>query len=149
MKTSDEAVRAELERLTRDGILKPEDVVKAAKSPKNPLHPHFEWDDGAAAAEYRLEQARRLIRVFVVMPDAQPNSKPVRAFVSLHADRKTGGGYRTLKSVLSDRELYQQMVHDSMVELAQLRKKYERITELKPIWKAVEQVERKVEKKAA
>jgi hypothetical protein len=44
------------------GRLTPDGVLKAAKSPKSPLHSEFEWDDSVAAYQFRLEQARRLIR---------------------------------------------------------------------------------------
>jgi hypothetical protein len=44
------------------GKLVPADVVKAAENPKSPLHDAFTWDDGEAAALWRLEEARTLIR---------------------------------------------------------------------------------------
>jgi hypothetical protein len=37
-------------------------VVEAARPKSHPLHPAFEWDDGAAAEAYRCEQARLLMR---------------------------------------------------------------------------------------
>lgn len=46
----------------KHGHLTPALVVKDAASPKSPLHDEFEWDDGKAAAAYREEQARTLIR---------------------------------------------------------------------------------------
>lgn len=44
------------------GRLTPDAVVADAKSPESPLHDQFEWDDSAAANQYRLDQARSLIR---------------------------------------------------------------------------------------
>lgn len=45
--------------------LRPSDVVEAAKPKDAPLHGEFLWDNGKAAHEYRLNQARTLIRVVV------------------------------------------------------------------------------------
>jgi hypothetical protein len=44
------------------GQLTPEVVVEAAADPASPLHKSFEWNDETAAAAYRIEQARALIR---------------------------------------------------------------------------------------
>lgn len=44
------------------GQLTPVDVVQAASTPTHALHGFFEWDDGAAANQYRLGQAATLIR---------------------------------------------------------------------------------------
>ena len=93
-----EVVRQELLEICREnrGVLRPEDVVEQARSPKSVLHGLFQWDDSEAAREYRLWQARELIRVSVVMlPEA--GGEPTRAFVSLMDDRtKEAGGYRCL-----------------------------------------------------
>ena len=50
----------DLERANRRLI--PEDVVKAAESPTHVLHDAFEWDNSIAGHNWRLEQARVLIR---------------------------------------------------------------------------------------
>lgn len=87
---------AELE--DSEGRLTPEAVVKAARKPESPLHSHFEWDNGKAAFNYRIVQARTLIRsvwipykverrevsavAYVRDPTADPNE---RRYVSLEA----------------------------------------------------------------
>lgn len=43
------------------GILRPSDVVNAARDPEHVLHGIFEWDDSKAAREHRLWQAREII----------------------------------------------------------------------------------------
>jgi hypothetical protein len=47
--------------LATDGTLSPDAVLKDARNPKSPLHDEFEWDDSAAAHQYRVDQARALI----------------------------------------------------------------------------------------
>lgn len=57
-------------------------VLDSARPDNAPLHPYFEWDDATAAEEYRLEQARSLIRrvTFVVEPQGETPAHVVREF---------------------------------------------------------------------
>lgn len=56
-------VSGELQRLEDErGRLTPEIVVDSARHEESPLHDEFDWDDGVAAHQWRIEQARRLIR---------------------------------------------------------------------------------------
>jgi hypothetical protein len=57
-------VHDELEtiRLGHEGKLRPPDVVEAARPKEAILHPLFEWDNSLAAEQYRLHQARNVIR---------------------------------------------------------------------------------------
>src|SRR5262245_27290044 len=48
------------------GFLTPRAVVEAARPEGSTLHPYFLWDDQAAAEEYRLAQARHLVRSVTV-----------------------------------------------------------------------------------
>ena len=76
------AIVAELETIRRNagGVLRPEDVVSFAADPDTELHSRFEWDDTEAAQQYRLWQARQLIRVTVtVLPPRPCFSRVTRA----------------------------------------------------------------------
>lgn len=149
MKRDHDAIRAEIERLERDGKIRPVDVVEAAKDESSPLHDCFTWDDGEAAHQYRLLEARNLLRVYVIRPDAD-DAPAVRAFVSLTSDRvEKGGGYRAIADVMSDQELYSQMLSDAVVQLRNVQKKYKAIKELASVWSAVDDVEKKAEGTAA
>jgi hypothetical protein len=55
-----DAVQA-IKDLSPDGRPDPQKVVIAATDKSSPLHRYFEWDDGKAAHQHRLDQARRLI----------------------------------------------------------------------------------------
>lgn len=57
------AVVERLIALEEKGVLRPDAVVEDARDPASPLHSHFQWDDSKAAHAFRLEQARRLIRI--------------------------------------------------------------------------------------
>lgn len=144
-----ESIRAELEQIRQShgGLLRPEDVVKFARNKRSALHGEFEWDDSKASAEYRLWQARQVIRVSVtVLPSPHANQEPVRAYVSVASDRvQPGGGYRALADVMSDDEMRAQLVNEALCEVKRWRRKYERLRELVPIFKAIDKVEAKQE----
>lgn len=56
------AIKDELAGLMSDGRLQPEDVVEAARNPNSSMHSYFTWDDTEAAAAFRLQEARALIK---------------------------------------------------------------------------------------
>lgn len=63
-----ETVMAELQKLRASkGTLTSAGVVEAARPEGSPLHGAFVWNDADAAREYRLIQARTLIRSVVVI----------------------------------------------------------------------------------
>jgi len=135
-----EAIRAELERLQSNGVIRPADVVEAAREEASPLHGLFNWDDTEAAHQYRLLQARKVLQVYVTVEEAGGTN--VRAFVSLTQDRtKEGGGYRSMVDVLSDDALRAQLLQDAFVNLKNLRKKYQNLQQLAKVWAAVDEAE--------
>ena len=78
-------------------------MVEYARDPKTALHSRFEWDDSKAGHDWRLYQARQIIRLSVLVLDNVRD--PVRAWVSMKDDRvKAGGGYRSIGDVMSDEE---------------------------------------------
>jgi len=53
---------AERDRLYSEGARTADDLVKAARAKRSPLHSWFEWDDETCGIGFRLEQARELWR---------------------------------------------------------------------------------------
>lgn len=98
-----EMVRDELERLEdQAGRLTPSIVIEAAKDEQSPLHGYFEWDDSIAAENYRLEQARTLIRSVVLhITDEKTTFTCVRYVRDPKAGPKEQG-YRSIPSLVSD-----------------------------------------------
>jgi hypothetical protein len=141
----------ELKKISEDndGILKAEDVVKFAKNKKTALHKKFTWDDNKAAHQYRLWQARELIRVTVeLLPH---DNKEHKAWVSIERDRYTpGGGYRALVDVMSDETLRNLLLDQAFREFESWKAKYVELKELAPIFAAAKRVntKRKTKKKA-
>lgn len=125
----------------RRGLILPESVVEAARPASSPLHKYFEWDNTKAAQEWRLEQARYLIRVCVEVAKL-PNNEPqeIRVFVSLPSERNKKGGYRLMVNVLSDVERREEMLQMALDELTRLRSKYAKLRELSSIFQAIDRV---------
>ncbi len=117
------------------GLLQPDDVVRFAENPRAALHSKFTWGDTEAAHKWRLLEARNLIAVAVlVLPGS---NKSFRAFVSMVNDRKNaGGGYRSLVSVLSDRNLRCKLLEQALADLLRWQEKYENLKELAPVFVA-------------
>lgn len=124
------------------GLIVAEDVVAWAKdNPASALHSSLEWDDAKAGHQYRLWQVRKLIAVYVTTEEG------VRNLVSLSIDRtREGGGYRPLDDVLSSKALHEIMLQDALKELDRVQAKYEQLKELKPVWRARDEVRRKSRK---
>lgn len=103
----------EFERLYRKhGSVSPENLLEAAANPKNPLHGFFEWEDGAAAHKYRLQQAGYIMRSVaievVVAPTAPAQAVTVnvqhKALLNVDDDEGVQGFYPRAV-VLTDEEL--------------------------------------------
>jgi len=79
MRLSDEEKAAILREIAAQhgGNLDPKDVVEEAKASSHPLHDYFEWRDKIAGEQFRIDQARALIRS--VRIEVKTNSAPMRA----------------------------------------------------------------------
>ena len=133
-------VKAELDKLAVDGKLTAQAVVDAAREESSPLHGYFEWEDSKAANEYRLLQARKLIRV-VVQPCEPLDNQPMHVYQSLVTDRVVpGGGYRTTEAILSTEAWRNTLLEQAKRELISVRNKYASLTELAKVWTAIDTV---------
>lgn len=122
-----------------DGILRPEDVIEFAANPETALHDRFTWDDTQAAHQWRLEQARLVIRTTVLL--LEPVKKEYRAFVSLETDRYKDGGYRHIEDVLTTPDWRQQLLKQARKEFQLWRAKYQVLKELEPVFAAMDTVD--------
>jgi hypothetical protein len=102
------AVQEELAKLyASSGELKPSEVVEAASDPTSPLHLCFEWDDSAAAHEHRLWQARRLIRLTLVVSNDGKEEPYVHVPVASCRQAGGEGAYHPMSFVVSKPDLYE------------------------------------------
>lgn len=97
-----EVIGPELERISHvHGGLTATVVVTEAKPPDAPLHPCFTWDDATAATEYRLWEARNLIRSVYVIEDGEDKG----AEYALVRAEGESGVYMPTAAVVQDEEL--------------------------------------------
>jgi hypothetical protein len=101
----DDEIVAELQRLAdlHGRRPTPEEVIEAARPADSPLHSRFTWDDSEAAHQWRLMQARNLLRISIVIEKGPDVVIKVPLFTSLASER--GDGYRLTADVRSDEQL--------------------------------------------
>jgi hypothetical protein len=89
---------------TEYGALTPGNLVHAATPEEHPLHNRFEWDNERAGHQYRLAQAREIIRsVRVVFPTGDPaERRSVRAFHSVASGEERVRVYEDVDEILVD-----------------------------------------------
>lgn len=110
----------------RDGSITPASVLDEARDEASPLHTHFEWDDSEAAEQYRLVQARGLIRRYKVTVEVKPDTfVKVRQFSSVPAaDPDEGTDYVLTSEALKDDVQRDFIFKQCIREIATLRAKY-------------------------
>jgi hypothetical protein len=113
-------------------------VIDDARPEEAPLHPAFEWDDGAAAEEYRRLQARNLINSLVVYVERGPKQEPaeVRAFVNV-TDHGGARFYTPILAAMSDADQRQQVIQQALAELRGWQRRYSRYEELARYTRAI------------
>jgi hypothetical protein len=137
----------------KHGSLTPEIVVEAARPKTSPLHSSFEWNDKVAGEQYRLVQAAFLIRTVKVRREVRAGTESVvRAFVNVRPvvqqaadedeeDASKKGVYVSIDQVLESEQWTRQMLDSAMRDLRAFRRKYETLSALAPIFRAIEQLE--------
>jgi len=133
---------AELTQISAEtGMVRPADVVRFAQNESTALHGVFEWDDSVAGHNFRLQQARQLLRVMVVTLPGD-NALRYRAYVSLKEDRFNGQGYCAMIDVLSDATRRERMLLEALEELATFQQKYAALKELSGVFEEMTRVAR-------
>jgi hypothetical protein len=106
-----EQILRQLEK--ENGHIDPADVVAAARDPHHPLHDDFNWVDKDAAHEYRLHQARLLIRSCRL--NFTVDEHPIRVPAYVKDFRHDGtGGYAAIMEVRKDEDVARATVVDAM-----------------------------------
>lgn len=138
------AIKAELETIrlkSKDGLLHWQAVVSAARSPRNALHGYFDWNRARAMEVYLQQQAQTLIASYTVTIDTSRGDQiRTRGYVALSIDRESGGGYRSVLDVLSDRQLKAQLLADALRDLQAFRERYKKLSELAGLFKIAKKV---------
>lgn len=145
---SAQAAGERLEALRQEhGQLTAEIAVEDARPEDAPLHPAFEWDDAVAAENYRLVQAREVIRSVVVVRQDNADANPIRAFVVIGDIGEQE--YTSTYVALADPAMRQQVLSRALRELQQWERKYQELEELAGVLSAAREIRQKQQKKAA
>lgn len=137
------AAFAELERIreSEGETLSPQAIVDASRPEDAVLHPEFEWDDSAAANEWRKEQARSIVQsIEIVQSDGALESRaPALVSVIVEGQR----GYQPTSVAFEDAESAEFVIGEALAALASWKRRYEALRQhpkLAAIWRAVESI---------
>lgn len=121
------------------GELTPQDVLKDAKNNNSPLHSFFEWDEGKAAEQYRLQQARGLIRSVVAIYTDGKN-KAVRSKAYVHIAEATAPHYRETGHAMSQAKTRNMVLQRAWRELTAWRKRYQDLKAFSELFDVMDEV---------
>lgn len=141
---SAEDVGEELTRIhDKHGQLEPALVVKESRPKSACLHKAFEWNDQAAAEEYRIQQARQIINVVTVVHEDMPASKPLQAFINVtvvNDEDEKARRYVPMRTVVENPDLLAQHLEHLKKRLKNMRVEHAAFVELRPVWEAIDSV---------
>lgn len=141
-----DGVKEALEALESGGRLTPEAVVEAARAKSSPLHEHFEWNDGKAAAAWRIEQARVLIRSVTVVVTSEERTVSIVRYVRDPEAESDAQGYVSFEQIAREPENARQMLAYEFDRAAACLARAQKLSEALGMKKAVEVVIQKVAK---
>jgi hypothetical protein len=141
-----EEILSELAR-KHGGKLTAETVLKSAEKPTSPLHHHFQWDDSAAARQYRLIQASQLIRrVRITYVTPENKTLNVRAYVNVtpeaieHEDESPRGHYVPFETAMTIPNYREQLLANARRDAETFRQKYSSLEEVLPVIEAMKAI---------
>lgn len=116
-------------------VATPRWLVEQARPNKSPIHHLFEWDDAAAAAAHRLDQARHMIRSLVITVEEK---EPIEVRAMCHVPSEDG--YVAHTRVFNDADMRAQVVEQAKREYKAMARRYHVYSELKKVHEAIEQL---------
>ena len=121
-----EILEEELGYLTTEhGHLTPALVLESATSVTSPIHTLFEWDNEKAGHDFRLWQARKLIRsVKIERPDGQLMPK----FISIRVEGERH--YEEAKVLVQDFDKWTIVLEETAASLSELENRIESLIQL-------------------
>lgn len=124
-----------------DGTLTAIELLEKARPTSSPVHKFFQWDDSLAAENYRLSQARQLIRIVVIDVDGTEYRKYCSP---VYIEELEEHRYVELEQARRTPDLWSQVLERALKDAELWRMRYEKLREVRPIVKAIANVERKV-----
>lgn len=125
------------------GTLTPDAVVTASKPKAAPLHSEFEWDDSVAGHQWRINQARQIVRSVALVDEGV--SEAPRAFVSVQGSDEEGRAYVSIEAAMSRDDWREQVLRDALAEALSWQRRYQSFKELAEIHGAIEATAKQLE----
>ena len=99
------------------GVCSPRSLVDRERPEEAPLHEYFEWDDVRAAEEYRVGQARTLVRSVVIVRGESSAPAYVHVTVTDADDGEEHEGYIDVMSAMRDPRHRRQVLMEALEQL--------------------------------
>ena len=139
---SAEDVFTEVENAKVDGNVELPILIERARPKGSPLHREFTWDNGVAADQWRLHEARKVVQsVEVIYDDAQPT----RAWQSVTVTTTDDNGkpaarkvFRSIGEILDDPMQRSELLARAISDATLWRRKYADLQELTQIHAAID-----------
>ena len=110
-------------------------VLAAARGGDPALHGYFEWDDSAAAEQFRIEQAQALVRRVKVRLIRQDNPEPVivRAYIASRElpaeDDRPPGSFLAIEEIAGASADQAALMESIRRDVSRLRRKYQSVAD--------------------
>lgn len=144
--------RLEALRERADGMLLLDAVVEDARPRASPLHRYFEWNNTAAADEYRRLQAARVIRSIRVVSAEATEDEPRKveiAYVAVGRPFEAGSSaYMSTRDAMNDPDLCEQVILQALAMYEGLLARHRELVALREIHQAIERVGARVRARA-
>lgn len=135
-----------LEKQFPDGHIDVDLLVDLAKKRSNPLHRYFEWDDSTAAALYRRDQARKIVKSITIVIEGD-DIPAYQSVVFTDEDGNKKRLYTDTETCIENEDLWQQVIAQALREADRWSMLYKRYEDLGPIHNAIKQTKEKFSEK--
>lgn len=125
------------------GEITPEDVLDDAKNPNSPLHSFFEWNDGAAAHQHRLQQARGLIRSVVAIY-VREDRPAIKAKAYVHIPQGDTSHYRETTHAMSQKSTREVVLKRALEELIGWQRRYRDLLEFAEFCDSIDELKQRL-----
>jgi len=136
MSTMEDKKEAIYTIIEKDGVCQPEALVEYAQPETSPIHDSFEWDDSEAGEQYRLWQARKMIKTVTCVYGGEyvQQYKNVIVKVEVEGDVTVEKqGYVSFSRVMEDKNLHKQVLREAIKNIRKWQNDYRQLTELKKV----------------
>ena len=113
----------------------PAEVVERAKDENSELHKCFDWDDTSAAYKYRLEQARKVIRMLVTVPTNE--DEPPKRVLQISSEKSV---YQPVEFFMRNEDEYTTLLKRALAELEAFKRRYASLKELEEVFAAIDNI---------